>query len=35
VGRKIGGAVQKNVEAGIFQNARPIRMSYVVNMTGF
>ena len=30
VGRKIGGAVQKDVEAGIFQNACPIRMSYVL-----
>jgi hypothetical protein len=35
VGQKIGGAVQKNVEAGIFQNACPIRMSYVLNVTGF
>lgn len=37
VGRKIGGNVQKNVEMPIggFQNACPIRMSYVLNNTGF
>ena len=35
VGKKIGGHVQKNVDAGIFQNACPIRMSYVLNKTGF
>jgi hypothetical protein len=35
VGKKIGGNVQKNVDAQIFQNACPIRMSYVLNATGF
>lgn len=35
VGRKIGGNVQKNIDANIFQNACPIRMSYVLNTTGF
>lgn len=35
VGKKIGGNVQKNVDANIFQNACPIRMSYVLNKTGF
>lgn len=35
VGRKIGGNVQKNIDAKIFQNACPIRMSYVLNTTGF
>ena len=37
VGRKIGGAVQKNTDmpVGGFQNACPIRMSYVLNYTGF
>jgi len=38
VGKKIGGAVQKNIELGAnggFQNACPIRMSYVLNATGF
>ncbi|MDC2860106.1 MULTISPECIES: type VI secretion system amidase effector protein Tae4 [unclassified Delftia] len=39
VGRKIGGMVQKNTELdpklGGFENACPIRMSYVLNMTGF
>ncbi len=37
VGRKIGGNVQKNIElsAGGFENACPIRMSYVLNVTGF
>jgi hypothetical protein len=35
VGSKIGGNVQKNVDAKIFQNACPIRMSYVLNTTGF
>jgi hypothetical protein len=35
VGQKIGGNVQKNIDAKIFQNACPIRMSYVLNMTGF
>lgn len=32
---KIGGNVQKNIDAQIFQNACPIRMSYVLNATGF
>jgi Type VI secretion system (T6SS), amidase effector protein 4 len=37
VGRKIGGNVQKNIElpTGGFENACPIRMSYVLNKTGF
>lgn len=37
VGKKIGGVVQKNIEmsTGGFQNACPIRMSYVLNVTGF
>jgi Type VI secretion system (T6SS), amidase effector protein 4 len=39
VGRKIGGNVQRNIEIpedqGGFANACPIRMSYVLNMTGF
>ena len=37
VGKKIGGNVQQNIElsAGGFVNACPIRMSYVLNMTGF
>ena len=35
VGRLIGGKVQQNIDAGIFQNACPIRMSYVLNKTGF
>ena len=39
VGRKIGGNVQKNIEIpedqGGFGNACPIRMSYVLNVTGF
>jgi hypothetical protein len=35
VGKKIGGHVQKNIDAGIFQNACPIRMSYVLNSTGY
>lgn len=37
VGKKIGGAVQKNIDmpVGGFQNACPIRMSYVLNTTGF
>lgn len=34
VGKKIGGKVQVNVESGIFQNACPIRMSYVLNRVG-
>lgn len=37
VGKKIGGVVQKNTEMTIggFENACPIRMSYVLNRTGF
>ena len=37
VGKKIGGNVQRNVEmpVGGFKNACPIRMSYVLNQTGF
>lgn len=38
VGKKIGGRVQQNFELpkgrGRFENACPIRMSYVLNMTG-
>lgn len=34
VGNKIGGKVQDNISSGIFQNACPIRMSYVLNYTG-
>ena len=37
IGEKIGGHVQKNIEIPIngFKNACPIRMSYVLNSTGF
>ncbi len=35
VGRKIGGHVQMNIDSGVFQNACPIRMSYVLNAMGF
>jgi len=35
VGLKIGGKVGQNIAAGIFENACPIRISYVLNMTGF
>jgi hypothetical protein len=38
VGKIIGGKVQHNIEmgtAGGFENACPIRMSYVLNQTGF
>lgn len=35
VGKLIGGRVDDNIKAGIFQNACPIRMSYVLNSTGF
>jgi hypothetical protein len=37
VGKKIGGNVQKNIDmpVGGFENACPIRMSYVLNVTGF
>jgi hypothetical protein len=34
VGAKIGGKVQQNIDGGIFQNACPIRMSYVLNYAG-
>lgn len=34
VGRKIGGKVEQNIASGVFQNACPIRMSYVLNDTG-
>ena len=34
VGAKIGGKVGRNISAGIFQNACPIRLSYVLNYTG-
>jgi len=35
VGKTIGGYVQTNVESGDFKNACPIRISYVLNNTGF
>ncbi|MBS0352085.1 MAG: type VI secretion system amidase effector protein Tae4 [Proteobacteria bacterium] len=37
VGKKMGGNVQKHIElpTGGFENACPIRMSYVLNSTGF
>lgn len=37
VGKKIGGFVQKNIDMpyGGFENACPIRISYVLNKTGF
>jgi hypothetical protein len=34
VGTKIGGKVGENISKGIFENACPIRMSYVLNYTG-
>ncbi|HEU0043320.1 type VI secretion system amidase effector protein Tae4 [Sphingomonas sp.] len=34
VGTKIGGKVEHNIVSGTFQNACPIRMSYVLNYTG-
>ncbi len=34
VGNKIGGKVKTNTESGVFQNACPIRMSYVLNYSG-
>jgi hypothetical protein len=34
VGKKIGGKVEQNIASGTFQNACPIRMSYVLNYTG-
>ena len=34
VGKKIGGKVEENIKSGIFQNACPIRMSYVLNYVG-
>ena len=34
VGEKIGGHVQINIVSGVFQNACPIRMSYVFNKCG-
>lgn len=35
VGRIIGGNVGQNISGGYFENACPIRMSYVLNATGF
>lgn len=35
VGSIIGGNVGKNITGSYFQNACPIRMSYVLNATGF
>jgi hypothetical protein len=38
VGQKLGGKVQQNIDnpgQGAFTNACPIRMSYVLNRTGF
>lgn len=34
VGKLLGGKVQHNIDAGIFKNACPIRMSYVLNYCG-
>lgn len=34
VGAKIGGKVGQNVASGVFENACPIRMSYVLNYNG-
>jgi hypothetical protein len=34
VGKKLGGHVWANIESGVFRNACPIRMSYVLNSTG-
>ncbi|HMW73224.1 MAG TPA: T6SS effector amidase Tae4 family protein, partial [Cellvibrionaceae bacterium] len=34
VGDKIGGKVKFNIDNGIFTNACPIRMSYVLNYSG-
>ncbi len=34
VGDFLGGKVQANVQSGVFENACPIRMSYVLNYTG-
>lgn len=34
VGSKIGGKVGQNIASGVFENACPIRMSYVLNYTG-
>lgn len=34
VGKIIGGNVKSNIDSGIFQNACPIRMSYVLNSCG-
>ena len=35
VGQVIGGKVKTNIDGGIFTNACAIRMSYVLNQTGF
>ena len=35
VGNKIGGKVKANTDSGVFQNACPMRMSYVLNYSGF
>lgn len=34
VGKKIGGKVQANIDSGVFKNACPIRISYVLNKCG-
>lgn len=34
VGKMLGGKVEANIASGIFQNACPIRMSYVLNYSG-
>jgi len=34
VGIKIGGKVKANTDSGVFQNACPMRMSYVLNYSG-
>ena len=35
VAQKLGGKVQVNIDGGIFENACAIRMSHVLNETGF
>lgn len=35
IGKKLGGNIQKNIDAGVFENACPIRMSYVLNKLGY
>lgn len=35
VAQELGGKVQVNIESGVFENACAIRMSYVLNYSGF